>query len=104
MANQKEHDKDNAGTAAQRGGSGNFANDREKASEAGRKGGEHSHSGSQHESAASHQSNKSQQGSSESSGSQQGGSGNFSDDPERAKEAGRKGGQHSHGGSSSERD
>jgi general stress protein YciG len=31
-----------------RGGSGNFANDPERASEAGRKGGEHSHSGGQH--------------------------------------------------------
>ncbi len=29
----------------------------------------------------------------------QGGSGNFADDPERASEAGRKGGQASHGGS-----
>ena len=28
-----------------RGGSGNFAEDREKASEAGKKGGQHSHSG-----------------------------------------------------------
>lgn len=33
-------------------------------------------------------------------GQQQGGSGNFADDPERASEAGRKGGQASHSGSS----
>ena len=31
--------------AEHRGGSGNFAEDREKASEAGKKGGEHSHGG-----------------------------------------------------------
>jgi general stress protein YciG len=30
---------------------------------------------------------------------QPGGSGNFANDPERASEAGKKGGQHSHGGS-----
>lgn len=61
----------------QQGGSGNFANDREKASEAGRKGGQ---STQQH---------------SQSSGNmgQQGGSGNFAQNPERAAEAGRKGGQ-----------
>jgi general stress protein YciG len=48
---------------------GNFANDRERAAEAGRKGGEHSHSsGGEH---------------SHSSGGKQG-SGNFDDDPKRA--------------------
>lgn len=31
--------------------------------------------------------------------SQRGASGNFANDPEKASEAGRKGGQHSHGGS-----
>ena len=63
----------------QRGGSGNFANDPQRASDAGKKGGEHSHGGQQ----------------SQSSGSkgQQGGSGNFADDPKRASAAGRKGGQ-----------
>ena len=50
-----------------RGGSGNFSQDREKASEAGRKGGQHS-------------------------------GGNFKNDPQRASEAGKKGGQNSHGG------
>lgn len=69
MANQN---KQNGGHS----GGGNFANDRERASEAGRKGG---------------QSN--QQG--QSSGSE---SGNFAGDPERAREAGRKGGQSSHSG------
>jgi len=49
-----------------RGGSGNFAENRDRASEAGRKGGEKS---------------------------QQGGSGNFAEDRERASEVGRKGGQ-----------
>lgn len=52
--------------AEQRGGSGNFAQDREKASEAGRKGGQSS-----------------------------GGGGNFKNDPDKASEAGRKGGQSS---------
>lgn len=46
---------------------GNFSNDKEKASEAGKKGGQSS-------------------------------SGNFAKDREKASEAGRKGGQHSHGG------
>ena len=78
----------------QRGGSGNFADDPERASEAGRKGGEQSHQGSG-------QSSPSQQGgpgSGSSGGQQRGGSGNFANDPERASEAGRKGGEHSHGG------
>lgn len=64
--------------ANERGGSGNFANDPHRASEAGKKGGEQSHKG-QH----------SQGGG---GSSQQGG--NFADDPEKAREAGRKGGQH----------
>lgn len=65
----------------QRGGSGNFANDPQRASEAGKKGGEQSHSGQQ------------QQGGG--SGGQQGGGnpGNFANDKEKASEAGRKGGQ-----------
>ncbi|KKY85521.1 MULTISPECIES: general stress protein [Leclercia] len=53
--------------ADQRGGSGNFSQDREKASEAGKKGGQQS-------------------------------GGNFKNDPQRASEAGKKGGQNSHGG------
>lgn len=79
------------GSGGQGGGAehnpGNFANDPQKASEAGRKGGQHSggnfardpqraaeagHKGGQHS------------------------SGNFAQDPQRAAEAGRKGGQHSH--------
>jgi general stress protein YciG len=66
----------------QQGGKGNFANDPQRASEAGKKGGERSHSGAQHEQ------------SSEGGRSQQGG-GNFADDPKRASEAGKKGGEHS---------
>jgi uncharacterized protein len=79
-----------ANESNQRGGSGNFANDPEKASEAGRKGGQHSHQGSG-------QSDKSQHGGSGSE-HRRGGSGNFANDPEKASEAGRKGGEHSHGG------
>jgi hypothetical protein len=62
----------------QRGSSGNFANDPERASEAGKKGGE---SRTQHQQGGGSQ-------------HQQGGSGNFANDPKRASEAGRKGGQH----------
>jgi len=35
---------------------------------------------------------------------QPGGSGNFANDPQRASEAGKKGGQHSHGGASGQAD
>jgi uncharacterized protein len=78
----------------QRGGSRNFANDPEKAREAGRKGGQHSHHGTSDQSG-----DKSQRGGSESSGGEQrGGSGSFANDPEKASKAGRKGGEHSHGG------
>lgn len=65
-----------SGSSGQRGSGGNFANDRERASEAGRKGGQQNQGG----------------------GGQQGRSGNFSEDRERASEAGRKGGEHNHGG------
>jgi len=54
--------------AEQRKGSGNFADDKQKASETGKKGGQHS------------------------------GSGGFKNNPEKASEAGKKGGQNSHGG------
>jgi hypothetical protein len=53
--------------AEHRGGSGNFAENPEKASEAGKKGGQHS-------------------------------GGNFANDREKASEAGKKGGQNSHSG------
>jgi len=53
---------------------GNFANNPERAAEAGRKGGQRSHGG----------------------GGAEHNPGNFANDPERAAEAGRKGGQHSH--------
>lgn len=66
----------------QRGGSGNFANDRDRASEAGHKGGERSHGAQQQQSGGS----SGQQGASN--------SGNFANDREKASEAGRKGGQH----------
>jgi hypothetical protein len=59
--------------AEERGGSGNFANDPQRASEAGKKGGEHNHGKQQQQ----HQSGSSKQ---------QGG-GNFADDRERASEA-----------------
>lgn len=61
-----------------------FSQDRELASEAGRKGGENSGGGQQQASG----SDRNQQ-----SGSERGGDGNFANDRERASEAGRKGGQ-----------
>lgn len=57
--------------AEHRGGSGNFAEDKQKASDAGRKGGKSS------------------------SGS---GTGSFKDDPQKASEAGKKGGKNSQSG------
>jgi general stress protein YciG len=80
------------------GNPGNFANDREKAAEAGKKGGEHSHSGSGQSSGASHSGSGSHGGGSDSGGSGTGNPGNFANDREKASEAGKKGGQHSHGG------
>src|ERR1700720_2816579 len=62
------------------GNQGNFAEDRERASEAGRKGGQHSHGG----------------------GGGEHNPGNFAKDREKAAEAGRKGGEHSHGGGGAE--
>jgi hypothetical protein len=44
--------------------------------------------------------NEKQSGSSADKSKQQSGSGNFASDPQRASEAGKKGGQHSHSGSS----
>jgi len=66
------------GTSSDKGG--NFANDPERAREAGRKGGEQSH------------------GSGRSGSSQGGKGGNFAQDKQKASDAGRKGGEHSHGG------
>ena len=43
-------------------------------------------------------SNEKQSGGKDEQSKQRGGSGNFADDPQRASEAGKKGGQHSHGG------
>ena len=56
---------------------GNFANDPQKASEAGKKGGQSSGQGS---------------------GGKGSGGGNFANDRQKASEAGKKGGQSSHGG------
>jgi general stress protein YciG len=79
----------------QQGKSGTFASNPEKASEAGKKGGQHSHSGSQQQSG----SGKAQQGGSDKAEeSQRGGSANFANDREKASEAGKKGGKNSHGG------
>ena len=94
MANDKNHGS----------GSGNFADNPQKASEAGRKGGQQSHGGQPAEGSkqshqGSHQSHDTQQGGADTTGGKQrGGSGNFANDPENASEAGKKGGKNSHGG------
>jgi hypothetical protein len=96
--NQRKRDISMA-NQSERGGSGNFANDPQKASEAGRKGGQHSHQGgSQSKTGPSEKSGGQEEQADESGGAQQGGSRTFANDPEKASEAGRKGGQHSHGG------
>lgn len=73
-----------------------FSQDRELASEAGRKGGENSTGGQQEAGGQSRNQQdgegRTQQGSQGRDG-QRGGEGNFANDPERASEAGRKGGQ-----------
>ncbi len=82
MANEKQTGGN------ERGGSGNFANDPQRASEAGKKGAEHSHGGGAQQ----------DQGSQSESGGSRGGSGNFANDREKASEAGKKGGEQPHGG------
>lgn len=67
-----------------------FANNPDKAREAGKKGGEHSHQNERGQQSASN-SDRHQSGSHR---AERGGSGNFANDRERASEAGRKGGQH----------
>jgi general stress protein YciG len=84
MTNQSS----NQGT--EKGGSGNFAQDRDMASDAGSKGGEHSQGGSQQNQGGSH--GGSQQGHTGAEHKQQGG--NLAQNPDRAADAGRKGGQH----------
>jgi general stress protein YciG len=66
-----------------------FSQDHELASEAGKKGGEHSHGGQQQAST----SDRAQQSGGHGQGGERGGSGNFANDRGKAAEAGRKGGQ-----------
>jgi general stress protein YciG len=83
-----KNDPERASEAGRKGGQSvppderSFSRDHELAAEAGRKGGEHSHGG--------------QIGSSHQGSSHQGGRDNAAEDRERASEAGRKGGEHSH--------
>jgi general stress protein YciG len=72
-----------------RGGSGNFAEDRQRASDAGQKGGQHSSGNFKNDPQRASEAGQ--------KGGQQSG-GNFKNDRERASEAGRKGGENSHGG------
>ena len=91
-------DEDKQRDAASRGGQqsgGNFANDPERASEAGRKGGKQSGGNRDQQQRADQSGQNRQQGSTgmEDNESGTGRGGNFADDPERASEAGRKGGR-----------
>jgi len=75
--------------------------DQERASETGRKGGQQSQGtanekGSGQQGGSDHRSGQQSQGGAQKGEQKKGG--NFADDPERAGEAGRKGGQHSHSG------
>jgi general stress protein YciG len=87
------NDPERAAEAGRKGGQSvpaeerSFSKDHELAAEAGRKGGEHSHGGHTSGSQQGHQAH----------GGHQGGPGNFAEDRERASEAGRKGGEHSRG-------
>jgi hypothetical protein len=88
-----KNDPERASEAGRKGGQSvppderSFSRDHELAAEAGRKGGEHSHGG---------QIGNSHQGGSPQGSSHPGGRGNSAEDRERASEAGRKGGEHSH--------
>jgi uncharacterized protein len=81
---------ENSGNQAQqggtthRGGSGNFAENPQRAAEAGRKGGQNSHGGQKNYEEASYEESAQNKGS--------GNSGNFANDPQRASEASK----HSH--------
>ena len=81
MANENQSD-------SERGGSSNFANDPQRASEAGKKGGEHSHGSGQQQ----------QSGSQSQSGGSRSGSGSSTDGPNKASESGKKDQEQSHGG------
>jgi uncharacterized protein len=74
----------------QRGGSGNFANDPQRASEEGRKGAEQRNQQNQQGGSQGQQGGEQGKGGQQ---SQQGNPGNFANDREKASEAGRKGGQ-----------
>ncbi|WP_447554232.1 general stress protein [Vreelandella sp. EE22] len=90
MTNKNQDQKMSREEAGRKGGEqsgGNFANDPQRAAQAGKKGGDAT--------SASHDKefyeDNGQKGGQESGG-------NFANDPERASEAGKKGGQNSHGG------
>jgi general stress protein YciG len=88
-----------AGTSDQRDKSGNSANDHDRASEAGRKAGQQSQGTANETGSGQHGGSDQRTGQQSQGSAHKGGqkaSGNFADDPERASEAGRKGGQHSH--------
>ena len=94
-------DEEKRREAASKGGqqsAGNFANDPERASDAGRKGGQKSGGGNRDQQQRADQDRQNRQQGSTSMEDQDGGSrtgrgGNFADDPQRASEAGRKGGR-----------
>jgi general stress protein YciG len=77
-------------------GDRSFAQDRELAAEAGRKGGQASHGGGGQQNAQG--GGGGQQGGGGGGGQQRGGGGNFAQDRQKASEAGKKGGENSRGG------
>ena len=92
---EEEITMDERKEAQHRGGSGNFADDRERAAEAGRKGGEHNHGQGQKTDG---QKTEGQKTSDQPASGRDNRGSNFRDNPEKASEAGKKGGAHSHGG------
>ncbi|WPP01532.1 KGG domain-containing protein [Pseudomonas sp. HR96] len=76
---------------------GNFANDKQKASEAGQKGGQASTGTTRDNNTGNNQQgNQTQRDQGQKGGQGQGSGGNFANDREKASQAGQKGGQHSH--------
>jgi general stress protein YciG len=88
MTNTKQPGGDTESTGGHKSGQQTQGGNRERDTDADRKGGSGSNKGG----------NQQGSGSGKSGQQSQGGSGNFADDPERASEAGRKGGHASHGG------
>ena len=101
MDDQKQRDIASKGGQSVAPEDRSFSKDPDLAAEAGRKGGQHSHGGSSTDDDTKQGGQHSQGSTStDDDGKQSGRGGNFASDRERAAEAGRKGGERSHGGRS----